>query len=138
MNTATRAASISAVAALVLAAVWFLWPSGLGGGTTYVSTHGISMEPKFHTGDLAVLRAANSYAVGDVVAYRSPSLGITMLHRIVEDHDGTFVTRGDNNGWNDPDRWIWLIVENGDDWPENQNPPMETHYIDTAEAAAEA
>ena len=60
MTAATRAASISAVAALMLAAVWFLWPSGLGGGTTYVSTHGISMEPRFHTGDLAVLRAADS------------------------------------------------------------------------------
>ena len=74
MNTATRAASISAVAALVLAAVWFFWPTALGGGTTYVSTHGSSMEPRFSTGDLAILRPAGSYEVGDVVAYRSESL----------------------------------------------------------------
>ena len=71
MNAATRAASISAVAALVLAAVWFFWPSALGGGTTYVTTHGISMEPRLPTGDLAILRPADSYSVGDVVAYRS-------------------------------------------------------------------
>ena len=58
MNAARRAVSVSAFAALLLAAVWFLWPIGLGGGTVYVTTHGISMEPRFHTGDLAILRAA--------------------------------------------------------------------------------
>ncbi len=47
MNAATRAASISAIAALVLAAAWLFWPAQLGGATTYVSTHGISMEPGF-------------------------------------------------------------------------------------------
>ena len=70
-EAAPRAARISALVALVLAAVWLFWPSALGGGTTYVATHGNSMEPGFHTGDLAILRPADRYAVGDVVAYRS-------------------------------------------------------------------
>ncbi|CAM3157296.1 DUF2201 family putative metallopeptidase [Stackebrandtia soli] len=29
----------------------------------------------------------------------------------------------------DPDRWIWLITEGGDDWPERQLPPMACHRI---------
>src|SRR3954469_17100440 len=99
MTAASRAASLSAVAALMLAAVWFLWPSGLGGGTTYVSTHGISMEPRFHTGDLAILRSAPSYAVGDVVAYRSVSLKTVVMHRIVDMDGDRFVIQGDNNDW---------------------------------------
>jgi signal peptidase I len=104
MNATTRAASISAVSALVLAAVWFLWPLTLGGGTTYVTTHGISMEPGFSTGDLAVLRSAGSYSVGDVVAYRAESLNTVVMHRIVAVEDDRFVLQGDNNGWLDEDR----------------------------------
>jgi signal peptidase I len=104
MTTAARAASISAAAALLLAAVWFFWPVGLGGGATFVSTHGISMEPGFSTGDLAVLRAADSYAVGDVVAYRSESLDTVVMHRIVSGDADGFVTQGDNNDWLDEDR----------------------------------
>ena len=104
MNAAPRVASTSAVVALVLATVWLFWPSALGGGTTYVTTHGISMEPGFHTGDLAILSPADSYSVGDVVAYRSESLDTIVMHRIVSmDGDG-FVTQGDNNDWLDEDR----------------------------------
>jgi signal peptidase I len=104
MDTATRVASISALLALVLAAVWFFWPSGLGGGTTYVATHGNSMEPRFQTGDMAILRPAESYSVGDVVAYYSPSLETIVMHRIVAETNGRFVLQGDNNDWLDEDR----------------------------------
>ena len=81
MNAATRAASISAIAALVLAAVWLFWPMALGGGTTYVTTHGISMEPGFHTGDLAVLRSSDRYSVG--VFARSARSASTMPSRFI-------------------------------------------------------
>ena len=104
MNAATRAASISAVAALVLAAVWLFWPMALGGGTTYVTTHGISMEPGFHTGDLAVLRSSDRYSVGDVVAYHSETIDTIVMHRIVAVADDGLVTQGDNNDWLDEDR----------------------------------
>ncbi|MCW2636171.1 MAG: hypothetical protein JWQ99_2538, partial [Blastococcus sp.] len=104
MTAVPRAARLSALAALVLAAAWVLWPTAAGGWTTYVATHGVSMEPRFHTGDLAVLRPAGAYSVGDVVAYDSASLNTIVMHRIVDvDADG-FVTRGDNNDWVDPDR----------------------------------
>lgn len=104
MDALTRAVSISALLALVLAAVWFFWPQHLGGGTTYVSTHGASMEPGFSTGDLAVLRPSSSYDVGDVVAYRSESLDTIVMHRIVSGDAEGFVTRGDSNDWLDEDR----------------------------------
>ena len=39
------------------------------------------MEPGFHAGDLAILRTADRYAVGDVVAYRSPILNTVVMHR---------------------------------------------------------
>jgi signal peptidase I len=88
----------------MLAAVWVFWPLSLGGGTTYLGTHGTSMEPRFHTGDLAILRAAGSYAVGDVVAYRSDALDTIVMHRIVSGDASGFVTQGDNNDWLDEDR----------------------------------
>ncbi|MFI9586581.1 hypothetical protein ACIHCQ_33205 [Streptomyces sp. NPDC052236] len=28
-----------------------------------------------------------------------------------------------------PERWIWLITNNGDDWPERHNPPMACHRV---------
>jgi hypothetical protein len=29
----------------------------------------------------------------------------------------------------EPDRWIWLITDNGDDWPERHRPPMACHRV---------
>ena len=101
MRTAIRTAKLSALVALVLAAAWLFLPTALGGGTTYVSTYGTSMEPGFSTGDLAVLRPADDYEVGDVVAYRSDGLATTVMHRIVERDGDRFVTQGDNNSFLD-------------------------------------
>src|SRR5207237_543966 len=81
---------------------WLLWPATLGGSTTYVVTHGISMEPRFSTGDLALLRSAGSYDVGDVIAYPSPTLGTVVMHRIVARDGDAFVPEGDNNSRQDP------------------------------------
>ncbi len=61
------------------------------------------MEPRFHTGDLAILRAAPEYRVGDVAGYRSATLGAVVMHRIVADDGGVFTFKGDNNSWTDPD-----------------------------------
>ncbi|MCU1380304.1 MAG: peptidase signal peptidase [Acidimicrobiales bacterium] len=81
-----------------------LWPAALGGATTYVSTHGSSMEPAFHQGDLALVRGANHYEVGDIVAYHSPTLkNTTVLHRIVGRTATGYTIKGDNNSFVDPD-----------------------------------
>lgn len=97
-------------------------PVSMGGSTTWVTTTGASMEPHFETGDLALVKPAEHYAVGDVVAYRSDSLdGVVALHRIVKRTDDGFVLKGDNNDWLDPDRpqqadilgKLWLHVPEG-------------------------
>ena len=80
------------------------WPANLGGRTTYVSTHGTSMLPRFHTGDLAIVRPASDYRVGTIAAYKSETLhGAVVLHRIVAIDHGRFSFKGDNNNFTDPD-----------------------------------
>jgi signal peptidase I len=86
-----------------------------------VTTHGVSMEPRFHTGDLAVIVPSGSYHTGEIVGYHSPLLHITVLHRIVAEHDGLFTFKGDNNSFLDPTNLpasaikgrLWLHVPHG-------------------------
>jgi signal peptidase len=84
-----------------LALVALLWPQSLGGSVAYVRVDGHSMDPTFHTGDLAVVRRQSSYAIGDPVAYRIPEgefgAGALVIHRLIGGN-GTagFVTQGDN------------------------------------------
>lgn len=33
----------------------------------------------------------------------------------------------------EPDKWIWLITENGDDWPDHANPQMSCHKVITGD-----
>jgi signal peptidase I len=85
--------TVSAVVVLVALAT---------GVVRLVTTHGVSMEPRFHTGDLAVIVRAPSYHVGEIVGYYSPLLHIIVLHRIVAEHAGRFTFKGDNNSFLDP------------------------------------
>lgn len=90
---------------LLLLLGWvFLAPVQWGGATTYLSTQGSSMAPRFHTGDLAILRSADHYRVGDVAAYHSAQLDTVVMHRIVAVDEGRYTFRGDHNSWLDPDR----------------------------------
>jgi signal peptidase I len=88
--------------ALVAVAWHFFAPSNIGGSTRYVATSGVSMQPHFHTGDLAIVRPASNYKVGDVVAYHSTLLHVTVLHRIIARHGNRYVFKGDNNNFIDP------------------------------------
>jgi signal peptidase I len=100
----SRRLSTWVLAAVLALLSWvFLAPPALGGQTSYVVTRGVSMQPAFHTGDLALVRQRNAYEVGDIIAYRSHTLGITVLHRIVSADAQGFRTQGDNNSWIDPD-----------------------------------
>lgn len=96
--------TVATLAAAVLGWLLLAAPTTLGGPTTYVRVHGISMEPRFHTGDLAILREADQYRPGDVVAYRSQLLDTTVMHRIVAIRDGQYTFKGDNNSWLDPEQ----------------------------------
>ncbi|MBI2169049.1 MAG: signal peptidase I [Actinobacteria bacterium] len=96
-NTILLAGTVLAVA------VWFfaLGPRQLGGPVAYVITSGNSMEPGIHNGDLVLARSQGSYDVGDVVAYHSPEIRRTVLHRIVGLDGDAFLLQGDNNTWVD-------------------------------------
>jgi signal peptidase I len=86
---------------VVLIAVWVaLAPLQTGGQASYVIVDGNSMEPKLHKGDLVIVRKADGYGIGDVVAYRHPDIGL-VIHRIVGREGDRFVLRGDNNSWLD-------------------------------------
>jgi signal peptidase I len=82
----------------VVGCLWhFFAPTALGGSTSYVVTEGISMEPRFHTGDLAVVRARSDYHVGEIVAYYNKAFHTIVLHRIVGRDGSRYVFKGDNN-----------------------------------------
>lgn len=102
--TVGRLVTIAATLAAAVAAWFFLAPAPLGGRTTYVATDGVSMLPRFHTGDLVLVRARPSYRVGEVVAYRSRTLDTIVLHRIVARRGDRFTFKGDHNDFLDPER----------------------------------
>lgn len=90
---------------IVLAAVgcWFLWPSTLGGCTTFTIVSGHSMEPTYYTGDLVVSRCGTP-EVGDVVVYQPADLGGSrVIHRVTGgDATSGWTVQGDNNPSADP------------------------------------
>jgi signal peptidase I len=112
----------TALGLIVLGGLWFYFaPIPLGGSTSYVVTHGISMEPRFHTGDLAIVRSQSSYHVGEIVAYHNKMLHTVVLHRIVGREGGRYVFKGDNNNFIDPERprasqligALWIHIAGG-------------------------
>ncbi len=93
---------VAPLAAAVLFLGWFFLfrPLALAGPASYVIVSGKSMEPNLSTGDLVITRGQDSYAVGDVVAYRAN--GGLIIHRIVGgDAASGFVMQGDNNSFLD-------------------------------------
>jgi signal peptidase I len=120
----TRVRSGLLTAALVLSTVvaWlYLAPARIGGSANYVITHGISMEPRFHAGDLAVVRPPDHYEIGQIVAYHSTLLHVVVLHRIIARDGARYVFKGDNNNFIDPTHpsqaeligALWLDVPHG-------------------------
>ena len=59
-----------------------------------------SMEPEFSTGDLIVVRQADSYRVDDIVVFQEGRS--LVVHRIVEMDGDTVTTKGDANNASDP------------------------------------
>jgi signal peptidase I len=111
------------VAATFVAWFGLLRPTGLGGPAGYVLISGTSMEPTLQDGDLVIVRARDTYAQGDIAAFRvpqgEPGAGRLVIHRIVGGStvDG-FVMKGDNKQL--PDDWrptptdvvgtLWLVL----------------------------
>ena len=109
---------------LVALAWWYFAPTKIGGSTRYVVTKGTSMEPLFHTGDLGIVRPADQYKVGDIVAYWSTLLHTVALHRIIAIHGDRYTFKGDNNRFIDPTHptrsqllgKLWIHAHNGGVW----------------------
>ncbi|MFZ3070929.1 MAG: signal peptidase I [Anaerolineaceae bacterium] len=112
----TRLESVLTIVCIVVA--WALVaPTTLGGQLKYAIISGNSMLPLMTAGDLAIVREAPYYQIGDVVAYNHPEIGM-VIHRIVAQHGEHFVLRGDNNSWTDGyyptlsdihgKLWLWI------------------------------
>lgn len=89
---------MAVTAVVVVGTLWLtLAPGELGGSVNYAAIQGVSMEPHLHGGDLVLLRAQPTYAVGEAVAYHNLQLGRVVLHRIVGRVGDRYVFKGDNN-----------------------------------------
>lgn len=91
-----------AIALVLLAATWLLLaPPVLGGRTSFVIVNGNSMEPVYVRGDLVLVRAAETYNVGDIATYRHPQIG-PVIHRIIGRSGDRWQFKGDHNSFVDP------------------------------------
>lgn len=104
---------------VVMISLWIAFaPLQIGGKVSYVIVNGISMEPNYHTGDLILVRQADLYEIGDVVAYHDPEMRANIIHRIIAIDSDNYTIQGDNNSWIDGHRptkreilgklWIYL------------------------------
>jgi signal peptidase len=56
-----------------------------------------SMEPEISPGDTFILYPSSEYQVGDVIAFVPEDGGTIITHRIVEETEEGYITKGDNN-----------------------------------------
>lgn len=61
-----------------------------------------SMNPVFKKNDIIIIQEQNEYKVGDIVAYIADD-GNIVTHRIIEENENGFYTKGDNNNTKDED-----------------------------------
>ena len=87
-----------AVAILVYYGLSFV----LGTPMPIVSVVSGSMEPVLYRGDLIILTSPKDIKVTDVVIYQRPDISETIIHRIIEERDGGYIIKGDNNPIPDP------------------------------------
>ena len=86
---------IVTIAIVVSCIVGFVFPNVLG-YKSYIVQSG-SMEPTIHTGSVAWINSRDKQVkVNDIVAYQLTN-STQVLHRIVGEEDGLFITKGDAN-----------------------------------------
>ncbi len=84
----------------LLVYVWIMYaPQQAGGPAAYILVQGKSMQPTMFAGDLAIMRKATSYQVGDIVTYKETydSNSRNIIHRIIGVDQGRYILQGDNN-----------------------------------------
>ncbi|NOZ81534.1 MAG: signal peptidase I [Candidatus Micrarchaeota archaeon] len=72
--------------------------------TPVISVVSCSMFPELNRGDVVIVSGAADYDIGDIIVYRSPRVPYPIIHRIIDEKNGRFLTKGDNNPA--PDGWI--------------------------------
>ncbi|MEH3078385.1 MAG: signal peptidase I [Quadrisphaera sp.] len=103
MSARQRLAAVTATLAVVVAAAVVL--PVLLGQMRLVVTHGVSMQPLYHQGDLVAVWREDRYRVGDIIAFDHDGTDASktrVLHRVISASDEGFVTQGDNNPNPDP------------------------------------
>jgi signal peptidase I len=80
----------------------FFAPPALGGSTTVLMVRGTSMLPRFHTGDLVLVRKGDAYRVGMLAAYDALPFHAVFFHQIVGRAGNRYVFKGLNNRVADP------------------------------------
>jgi signal peptidase len=98
--------------ALVVPFVVFAVPQTVGADHGFVVLSG-SMEPDISPGDVVIV-ASGPVAVGDVITYRTGN-DVPTTHRIVEEVDGAYRTKGDANenvdaGLVDPSQILGSVI----------------------------
>lgn len=75
------------IVVLIAAFLWLLRPQTIGGPAAYVTVDQSGVGSTLEPGDIAIVRRADSYAVGDLVAVES-SDGPAMFGRVTA-HEGS-------------------------------------------------
>jgi len=110
------------------------WLTELVGGIDGVEAHWLSFDGvvmPFVPGERVYGGGGTSFqAVADYVEGRTEVRG-----RFFEERPDAVVMLTDGFAPHitpaEPDKWIWLITEGGDDWPEAHSPPMACHRVTT-------
>lgn len=114
------------------------WLSSLVGQLDGVEAHWLSFDAAvapFDPGGALVGGGGTSFlAVADYLEGRTPSPATG--EKFEEQLDAVIMV---TDGYaphmtpQEPDKWIWLITEQGDDWPEHHNPQMACHRVRTGD-----
>ncbi len=86
---------------LILPLLIYFWPVQLSGNTSYIMLIGNSMYPTIESGTFVVVKPEQEYFLGDIIAFGNED-NRNVIHRIVEQTDEGFITKGDNNQKIDP------------------------------------
>jgi len=95
--------ALLALAGLTVLTVICAKPELIGANGARVC-YGQSMEPTFKLGDMLISKSVDpaQVRIGDIIFYRLE--GRILAHRVVEESDDNFRTKGDAN--EDPDDWV--------------------------------
>lgn len=79
----------------------YFWPAQLYGDTHYIMLVGNSMKGTIDSGTFVIVKPDEQYVLGDIIAFVNED-DKNVIHRIIEETDEGFITKGDNNYRKDP------------------------------------